>query len=60
MTILYSDKEVKIYEPSEVFELCINRGHVWVKDQMYMHSEDEHTHFFKDKITRKYTKVSLF
>lgn len=59
MEILHKDEQATIYQPKQVFELCINQGHDWVRGKMYMHSDDELTHYFKDIITREYTKLTL-
>lgn len=46
-----------IFEPKEVFAACIEEHGDWLKDYMYMYSEDSNTHAFKNSITRKYVTV---
>lgn len=50
---------VIIYEPKEVFAKCIKKYGDSLKEYMYMHSDNENTHHFKNIITREYIMVSI-
>ena len=59
MTVIHDGELGLMFDPSEVFKACIDQGYDWVKEYMYMHSDDKFTHYFKHPITRQYKKVSL-
>jgi len=46
-----------IASPQEVFEKCIQEHGDWLKEYMYMYTDDEGVHQFKNIITRRYVGV---
>lgn len=58
MQVLHNS-DVLIYNPKEVFALCIKEHGDYLQEYMYMHSDNEHVHYFKNIITRKYITVNV-
>ena len=50
-------KEEYISQSIEVFNKCIAEHGDWLKDYMYMYTDDNGTHHFKNIITRRYVGV---
>ena len=51
-------KEEYIAESIRIFNECISEHGDWLKDYMYMHT-DENGHHFKNIISRKYVTVKV-
>lgn len=50
-------KEQYISNSIEIFNKCIAEHGDWLKDYMYMHTDNDNIHWFKNIISRKYVGV---
>ena len=44
-------------EVNKIFQYAIEEHGDWIKDYMYMYTEDN-KHYFKNKITRRYVSIN--
>mgnify|MGYP000885611226 FL=1 len=52
-------KEQYISNSIEIFNKCIAEHGDWLKDYMYMHTDNDNIHWFKNIISRKYVGVKI-
>jgi len=53
------NKYIEQVRAQEVFKQCIAEHGEWLKEYMYMYTDDEGTHHFKNIISRKYVAVKV-
>lgn len=52
-------KEEYIANAIKVFNLCVAEHGEWLKDYMYMYTDSEGVHHFKNIISRQYVAVRV-
>ena len=53
------NKYIAQVQAQEIFKDCIKEHGDWLKGYMYMHTDQEGTHWFKSIISRRYVGVKV-